>query len=137
MDIKKNVGQKIQKFRKKKKITQEQLAEIINIETVSLSKIKTGRSYPTSENLAKISKILEVEPFEFFISENKSRLLIFTVFPILPVTLSVISAMYKTQLLFLFRLLLNKFQPLCKEILKLINKIYLYFQQISLYRVFR
>ena len=70
MDIKKTVGQKIQEFRKKKKITQEQLAEMINIETVSLSKIETGRSYPTSENLAKISKILEVEPFEFFLSEK-------------------------------------------------------------------
>lgn len=68
MDIKKIVGQKIQEHRKNKGITQEQLAEMIEIETVSLSKIETGRSYPTSENLAKISQILEVEPYEFFLS---------------------------------------------------------------------
>lgn len=70
MDIKKIVGQKIQKFRKIKKITQEQLAEMIGIETVSLSKIETGRSYPTSENLAKISEILDVEPYEFFLTSK-------------------------------------------------------------------
>ena len=43
---------------------------MIGIETVSLSKIETGRSYPTSENLAKISEILGVEPYEFFLSSK-------------------------------------------------------------------
>ncbi len=70
MDIKKIVGTNIKEFRKRNNITQEQLAELVNIETVSLSKIETGRSYPTSENLAKISQILNVEPFEFFVCEN-------------------------------------------------------------------
>ena len=43
---------------------------MIGIETVSLSKIETGRSYPTSENLAKISEILDVEPYEFFLTSK-------------------------------------------------------------------
>lgn len=74
MDIKKIVGINIKEFRKRKNITQEQLAEMINIEMVSLSKIETGRSYPTSENLLKISKILNIEPFELFINnEMKSN----------------------------------------------------------------
>lgn len=71
MDIKKGVGQNIQEMRKKSKMTQEQLAELIGIETISLSKIETGKSYPTSENLAKISTVLNVEPYEFFLFEKE------------------------------------------------------------------
>lgn len=71
MDIKKGVGQNIQEMRKKLKMTQEQLAELIGIETISLSKIETGKSYPTSENLAKISTVLNVEPYEFFLFEKE------------------------------------------------------------------
>ncbi len=71
MDIKKGVGQNIQEARRKFKLTQEELAELIGIETISLSKIETGKSYPTSENLAKIAKILQVEPYEFFLFEKE------------------------------------------------------------------
>ena len=66
MDIKKGVGQKIQDIRKKRGITQEELAEAIELETVSISKIETGRSYPTSENLAKIANVLSVHPKELY-----------------------------------------------------------------------
>ena len=52
-------------------MTQEQLAELIGIETISLSKIETGKSYPTSENLAKIAAALNVEPYEFFLFEKE------------------------------------------------------------------
>jgi len=70
MDIKKTVGKNIQKYRKLNNLTQEQLAEMINIETISLSRIETGKNYPTAENLAKISGILNIEPKEFFTPEN-------------------------------------------------------------------
>ena len=70
MNLKKEVGKRIQKIRKEKNITQEKLAELIKIETISLSKIETGKSYPTSENLTKIARVLEVEPYEFYIFEN-------------------------------------------------------------------
>ena len=69
--IKQIVGRNIQKYRKIKKLTQEQLAEMINLETISLSRIETGKNYPTSENLSKISKILNVDPYEFFIFEQE------------------------------------------------------------------
>ena len=71
MDIKQTVGKKIQKYRKQNKLTQEQLAELINVETISLSRIETGKNYPTSENLAKIAKTLNVEPHEFFTLEKE------------------------------------------------------------------
>ena len=78
MDIKKGVGQKIQDIIKKRSITQEELAEAIGLETVSISKIETGRSYPTSENLAKIANVLSVHPkdlYDFSYGKTKKEIL--------------------------------------------------------------
>ena len=46
MDIRKQVGKKIQKIRKSKGFTQEKLAELIGIEPPSLSYIETGKFSP-------------------------------------------------------------------------------------------
>jgi transcriptional regulator with XRE-family HTH domain len=70
MNIKKKLGSKIKEIRKSKKYTQEFVAEKIGIETKSLSNIERGLFYPTAENLEKISKILEVQPFELFDFEH-------------------------------------------------------------------
>jgi transcriptional regulator with XRE-family HTH domain len=53
MDIKKLLGKRIQEIRKSKKLTQEQVAEIIEMEPASLSNIENGKYYPTAENLEK------------------------------------------------------------------------------------
>lgn len=50
-DFKKLLGQKIQKIRKSRGLTQEKLAEIINIETPSLSYLETGKYSPSIETL--------------------------------------------------------------------------------------
>ena len=52
MDIKKLLGKKIKEIRKNKNFTQEKMAELIGIETASLSNIENGKYYPTAENLA-------------------------------------------------------------------------------------
>lgn len=70
MDIKKTLGKRIQDYRKSKGLTQEQLSEIIKIDTISLSKIETGKNYPTAENLSKIAEVLGVEVYELFIEDN-------------------------------------------------------------------
>ncbi len=70
MDPKKIVGKRIQYYRKIKEITQEQLAEIIGIDTISVSKIETGKNYPTAENLEKIASALNVELYELFVNDN-------------------------------------------------------------------
>lgn len=70
MNIKKKLGSKIKEIRKSKKYTQEFVAEKMGIETKSLSNIERGLFYPTSENLEKISKILEVQPCELFDFEH-------------------------------------------------------------------
>ena len=69
MDIKQIVGKRIQKYRKQSSLTQEALAELIGIDTISLSKIETGRNYPTSENITKLANALGVEIYELFVDD--------------------------------------------------------------------
>ncbi len=69
MDIKQIVGKRVQKYRKQIALTQEALAELIGIDTISLSKIETGRNYPTSENITKLANALGVEIYELFVDD--------------------------------------------------------------------
>lgn len=70
MDIKTLLGKRIQEIRKSKNITQEYMAELIGIETNSLSNIERGKYYPTAENLNKIISILQIEPEELFMFKH-------------------------------------------------------------------
>ena len=65
-DFKKLLGKKIQSIRKAKGLTQERLAELIDIETPSLSYLETGKYAPSVETLQKLSKVLNVKPWEFY-----------------------------------------------------------------------
>ena len=66
MDNKKLLGKRIKEIRKYKGLTQEQLLEMIDIETSSLSGIESGRFFPSLHVLDKIASVLEVELIEFF-----------------------------------------------------------------------
>ena len=78
MNIKKLLGKKLQEIRKKKKLTQEYVAEFVGIETSSISNIENGKYYPSAENLEKIMQILNITPSELFLFEslNKKEILI-------------------------------------------------------------
>lgn len=65
--IQKQLGKRIQQLRKSKGFSQEKFAEAIGIATTSLSYIETGNGFLTSDTLEKISKILNVEPYELFL----------------------------------------------------------------------
>lgn len=65
-DIGKKIGQRIKYLRNQKGFSQEKFAEAIGIATTSLSYIETGRGFMTLATLEKMSKILNVEPSEFF-----------------------------------------------------------------------
>lgn len=65
-DFKKLLGKKIQSIRKAKGLTQERLAELIDIETPSLSYLETGKYATSVETLQKLSKVLNVKPWEFY-----------------------------------------------------------------------
>ena len=70
MNIKKLLGKRLQEIRRNKKITQEQLAEYIDVDTSSISNIEVGRYYPTAENLEKILKVLDTRPCDLFLFEQ-------------------------------------------------------------------
>lgn len=66
MDNKKKLGKRIKELRKQKGLTQEQLAEFINMEQNSISIIESGRNFPTLATLEKIANILNVNLSDFF-----------------------------------------------------------------------
>lgn len=69
MNIKKAFGEKLKRLRNQKKLTQEQLAEIIEISPKNLSKIEVGTSFVSSETLEKILLALNVTAEELFAND--------------------------------------------------------------------
>lgn len=55
------LGEKIKQLRKNKKISQEELANMLKINRNFLSRIETGKSEPTSSILKKIAVIFKVD----------------------------------------------------------------------------
>lgn len=72
------IGAKIREYRKRKKISQEVLAEMINMNTRSILRIENSQSFPSLETLEKIAKALEIKLSDFFeqkIYENKTEII--------------------------------------------------------------
>lgn len=70
MNIKKLLGKRLQEIRKIRKLTQEQIAEYVDIDTSSVSNIENGKYYPSAENLEKFLKILNIKPSDIFTFES-------------------------------------------------------------------
>jgi transcriptional regulator with XRE-family HTH domain len=64
--LKENLGARIQEIRKSKNITQEKLAEMINLDTPNLSNIERGKRFISPETLERIVKALNVDESELF-----------------------------------------------------------------------
>jgi len=60
------LGAEIARLRKKKKLSQRDLALEIEIDKQSITRIEKGRTNPTSLTLLKISKVLEVPVASLF-----------------------------------------------------------------------
>ncbi len=75
MSIKKLFGKNIQKYRKLRKLTQENLAELVGVDATSISSIETGKFFPTADNLQKISRALDIklETLFYFEDENSEQ----------------------------------------------------------------
>ncbi|HIS82890.1 helix-turn-helix transcriptional regulator [bacterium] len=71
MSLKIQLGQKIQMLRKKRRLTQEQFAELIGIDPKNVSKIENGNNYPSAETLTSIAKALEVDIYELFVFKEE------------------------------------------------------------------
>lgn len=60
------LGARIKEIRKNRGLSQEQLAELIDVEPRHLSRIEVGKSYPTIDRLEKIARVLETPMGNFF-----------------------------------------------------------------------
>ena len=65
-DLKKEFGKRLKVIRKSRNLTQEKLAELIDIYPRQLSKIETGEHFPSSKTLEKICYNLDVLPKDLF-----------------------------------------------------------------------
>ena len=70
MNIKKVFGEKVKRIRKKRNLTQEQLAELIDISPRNLSKIEVGACFVKAETLEKLLKALDISTEELFANEH-------------------------------------------------------------------
>ena len=64
------LSEKLQKIRKENNITQEGLADRLNVSRQAVSKWESGTAYPDTEKLIQISKIFNVSLDEL-INDNK------------------------------------------------------------------
>ena len=64
--LKVKLGARIQQIRKSKKLTQEQLAEMIDLDIPNLSNIERGKRFVSANTLENIIKALDVTEKELF-----------------------------------------------------------------------
>lgn len=65
-DTKKLIGARIKELRKQAALTQEQLAEKVELDARHLSRLEGGQHFPSLDSLERISKVLKVPLVEFF-----------------------------------------------------------------------
>ena len=98
MDNKKLLGLRIKELRKRKNISQEQLAELTGLEPPSICNIENGKNYPALQNLEKIINILDVSFSDVFKFEHHQpdENLIFEIDKILRQNPDKVKDIYKT-----------------------------------------
>lgn len=68
-----NLGENIKKLRKEKNLSQEQLAEMLNVSRQAVSKWESGKTYPDIDNLVLLRDIFNVTLDDLIINENKTK----------------------------------------------------------------
>ena len=63
---KKLLGCRIKELRKLRKLSQEELAEKVDIDPKHLSRIEVGRSFPSLDTLERLANVLSMELKDFF-----------------------------------------------------------------------
>ena len=61
----------MKKYRKKRGLTQEKLAEILNTATSYIGEIEINNGNPSMEMVEKIANALDIEPFRLFVDDNE------------------------------------------------------------------
>jgi len=65
------LGENIQFYRKKKKYSQEKVAELVGISRQAVTKWEQNQSAPSMENLLKLTEVFEI-PLEALVSEESA-----------------------------------------------------------------
>lgn len=73
MGIKKELGKKIKRMRLNRGLTQEQLAEAVDVSQRTLSGIEIGENFVTAETLDKIIEALDTTTEELFATSHLKR----------------------------------------------------------------
>lgn len=71
MNVKAIFGENLKHFRKLHKITQEELAEKLDIIPTHLSRIENGKSFVTAELLDALCVIFDISPASFFYTQKE------------------------------------------------------------------
>lgn len=77
MNIKNLFGRKVKEYRKKRNLTQAQLAELVNVDDKHISCIESGKNFPSADLIERLAISLEVEPkdlFEFYHLQETANL---------------------------------------------------------------
>ena len=64
-EMRRRLGRFFQSGRVRKKLTQEQLAEAMGMTKKSVSFIENGKTYPSPENIVRLTKLLDLSLDEF------------------------------------------------------------------------
>ena len=115
----KEIGTRIRKYRKLKNISQEELAEKIDISTTHMSHIETGSTKLSLQVLVDIAQILEVST-DALIFEKTSKLKIQKIETIL-------SDCNENEIAFITKIVETSKEFFEKESVRLIHKIYIAF----------
>lgn len=64
------IGKKIKEFRKVKKLSQSELAEIVGLSDKHIGRIEAGKYFPNFVNFLKILEVLDIDLSEFGLEIN-------------------------------------------------------------------
>jgi transcriptional regulator with XRE-family HTH domain len=73
MDLKHIFIKNLRKFRGKKELTQMKLAELCDTAPSYIGEIEIGRRFPSLALIEKIGKVLNIEPYRFFIDDTEEH----------------------------------------------------------------
>lgn len=69
-EFKRLFGLKVRELRRSKNLTQEQLAELVWLDTQHLCKMENGMHFPNIKNLLKLAEVLEINVQDLFVFEG-------------------------------------------------------------------
>ena len=67
VNIGKILGKNIRRLRRARNLTQDELAELLGISVISLSRMENNRAWPRKDVFQNMVKVLNARPFEFFL----------------------------------------------------------------------